>query len=106
MLSNLVANIEYYRGNELLYSVDTVIGSAFALTGIRHGKFAVNVDTRKAKHFTDDLISTLVDDGIPTVWLLKKVLDEETSYSGALKRLKYERISAPVYYILSGVGPD
>ena len=57
-----------------MFSVDTVVGSVFALTGIRHGAFAINVDTRKAKHFTDDLISVLIDGGMPTCWLLRKTL--------------------------------
>lgn len=60
VLSNLVANVEYYRGNQRIYSVDTVVGSVFALTGIRHGAFAINVDTRKAAHIYDDFISILV----------------------------------------------
>jgi hypothetical protein len=59
------------------------------LTGIRHGAFAINVDTRKAKHFYNDLISIMLDDGIPTVWLLRRTLAEEVSFNNALKRLKY-----------------
>lgn len=70
----MLVNVEYYNGDQKLYSVDTVVGSAFALTGIRHGAFAINVDTRKAKDFSQDLISVLVDNAIPTVWLLRKTL--------------------------------
>lgn len=44
------------------------------MTGIRHGAFAVNVDTRWGKPFYNDLISVMLDDAIPTVWLLRKVL--------------------------------
>lgn len=88
ILAKLVVNVEYYQGSKLIYSVDTVAGSVFALTGIRHGAFAANVDTRKAKHFYNDLISVMVDDGTPTVWLLRKVLEEETNYEDAAKRLK------------------
>jgi hypothetical protein len=88
LISNLVANVEYYQGNKKIYSVDTVVGSAFALTGIRHGAFAINVDTRTAKHFYNDLISVMLDDGMPTVWLLRKVLEEEVSYTNAVKKLK------------------
>ncbi len=57
-----------------MFSVDHVVGSAFALTGIRDGGFAINVDTRKAKDFFDDLISVMVEDGMPTCWLLRRVL--------------------------------
>ena len=106
IFSKLVANVEYYRGDQRIYSVDTVVGSAFALTGIRHGAFAINCDTRKAKHFSDDLISVLIDNAIPTLWLLRKTLAEETSYAAATKRLREERIGGPVYFIISGVGPN
>lgn len=80
LLSNLVTNVEYYKGGQRIFSVDTVVGSVFALTGIRHGAFAINVDTRKAKHFYDDLISVLLHNDMPTVWLLRRTLAEETSY--------------------------
>lgn len=36
----------------------------------------MNVNTRKAKHFYDDLISVIIADGIPTVWLVRTVLVE------------------------------
>ena len=48
----------------------------------------------------------MVDDAIPTVWLLRKVLEEETNYPDAMKRLKTERIGGPVYYVVSGVKPN
>lgn len=85
----MVVNVEYYQGQRKVFSVDTIVGSAFALTGIRHGAFSVNVDTRKESHFYNDLISVMLDDGMPTVWLLRRTLAEEVSYSNALKRLKY-----------------
>lgn len=106
LLSNLLANVEYYQGQKKIFSVDTVIGSVFALTGIRHGAFAINVDTRKAEHFYNDLISIMLDDGIPTVWLLRRALAEEPTYDRAIKRLKYEKIGGPVYYIISGIDAD
>lgn len=102
LISNLVANVEYYKGGQLVFSVDTVIGSVFALTGIRHGAFAINVDTRKEDHIYDDFISILVDNAIPTVWLLRKTLEQQTTYADAIKRLKAEKIGGPVYYVVSG----
>lgn len=106
ILSKLVANVEYYKGGKKIFSVDTVVGSVFALTGIRHGAFSINVDTRKAKNFYDDLISVMIDDAMPTCWLLRKTLELQTSYSSALKKIKTVRIGGPVYYIISGVDVD
>lgn len=106
LLAKLVVNVQYYQGSKLLYSVDTVVGSVFALTGIRHGAFAINVDTRKVKGFYHDIINVLVDDAVPDVWLLRKVLEQETNYHDALERLKTTRIGGPVYYVISGVKPN
>lgn len=106
LLSKLLTNVEYYRGDQRIFSSDIVVGSVFALTGIRQGSFAVNCDTRYAKHFVDDLISVLKDNAIPTLWLLRKVLAEETNYASAVKRLKTERVGGPVYFIVSGVGAN
>jgi len=75
LLARLIVNIEYYQGKKLVYSVDTVVGSVFALTGIRHGAFAINVDTRKGKNVLADLISVFWDDATPNVWLLRKILE-------------------------------
>ena len=88
LLSKLVINLEYYQGKKLVFSSDTVVGSVFALTGIKPGAFAVNVNTRYAEHFYKDLVSIMLEDGIPTCWLLMKVLKEEVTYERALARLK------------------
>ena len=82
-----------------------IVGSVFALTASKPGYFSANVDTRTAKDFGTDLISVLIDDAIPTCWLLRKVFDEETSYATAVRRLKSTRIGGPVYFIVAGVNP-
>jgi hypothetical protein len=105
ILSNLLVHVEYYRGGKKVSDSDIIVGSVFTLTGSKPGAFAVNVDTRYAKNFEADLISVLVDDAIPTCWLLFKVLIEEESYQSAIKRLRSTRIGGPVYYIISGVNP-
>lgn len=44
------------------------------------------------------------DNSIPSAWLSRKVLEEESTYEGAIARLKKEEISGPIYYIVSGIG--
>jgi len=46
LLSNLVANIQYYKAGKLLFSVDTIVGSVFTLTANKPGGFSVEVNTR------------------------------------------------------------
>lgn len=75
MLSKLLVNIQYHQGKKLIFSIDAVVGSVFALTGIRHGAFAVNVDTRKGTNLLADLISVFIADATPNVWLLRQILE-------------------------------
>ncbi len=105
LLSNLLVHAEFYKGGQKLFSSDLVVGSVFALTGSKSGAFSVNVDTRSAKNFDVDLISVIINNAIPTCWLVQKVLIEESTFDGAVKRLKSTRIGGPVYYIVSGVNP-
>lgn len=106
ILAKLVVNVQYHKKGERIFSVDTVVGSVFALTGIRHGAFAINVDTRKQTNIYEDIIAIMKDNAMPTCWLLRKTLEEQTSYASALARLKTEKIGGPVYYVVSGVGPN
>jgi hypothetical protein len=74
LLSRLLVTLDYYQGKKLIYSVDTVLGSVFALTGIRFGAFAVNVDTRYGGQPLDMLARVLLNDALPDCWLLRRVL--------------------------------
>ena len=76
LLAKLVVKVDYYKSGKPLYSIDTVVGSVFALTGIRFGAFAINVDTRKVKGFYHDIVNVLMDNAMPDVWLLRRVLAE------------------------------
>lgn len=46
LLSKLLVRLDFYKGGKRIFSADSVVGSVFVLTGIRHGAFSVNVDTR------------------------------------------------------------
>lgn len=99
----MTANIQYYRGGQLVYSVDTIVGSVFTLTANKPGAFSVEVNTRTEAHFQDDFINLLTKNAIPTCWLLRQVVDQESNYASAVQRLKTERIGGPVYFVVSGV---
>jgi hypothetical protein len=45
----------------------------------------------------------LIENDIPTCWLLRNVVNEESSYSAAVDRLKKTKIAGPVYFVVSGL---
>jgi len=98
--------MDFYKEGKYLFTSYSIAGSVFSLTGVRPGGFSINVDTRGAKSLQEDLVSIIKNNAIPVCWLLRKTLEEETTYEAASKRLRTERIAAPVYYIIGGVGPN
>lgn len=88
LVSKLLVTIDYYKDGKFLYSSDSVVITAFALTGMKPGAFSINVDTRYTRNFEENLISIIKNNAIPTCWLLRKVFEEETTYAGAVQRLK------------------
>jgi len=104
--AELFSRVNWYRGEELVFSSDQVIGSVFVLTGMKNGKFAVHVDTRITHDYFKVFSSIFVKQVMPSAYLVRKVLEEENSFSDAISRLSSTEITAPIYYVVSGPGPN
>ena len=81
MYTETVSKVEYYKGDVKLFTEDTVAGSVFSLTGIRHGAFAVSVNARHPKGFSGTLVSILIENSIPALWLVRKTFLESETYA-------------------------
>lgn len=108
--SKLLAVVDIYLGNTYICTIDSIVGSVFALTGIKPGKFAINEDTRTAKSDQIDFITVfynlLFKSYTPSAWLIREVLISQNSFAAARKILIETTVDAPIYYILSGIKPN
>ena len=100
---SMVSKVEYYRGGEKLFTEDTVAGSVFSITGIRHGAFAISLNARNPRGYSGTLLAVLMENNIPALWLVRKTFIEETNFVDANKRLRETKISCPIYIIISGL---
>ena len=103
LLANVMTNLEYYRGDQLLWKEDAIVGSVFSMTGLKPGSFGISTNARKPRTMADTLISVLKQNNIPTLWLVRKVFLEETDYQKATERLRNTNVSCPIYFIVSGM---
>ena len=71
MLSNLAAKIEYMHGDDLVFTADYYIGSVFVHTGIRHGAFTIEANSRSAVDSSKIIESIFKKNYIPTTWLVR-----------------------------------
>ena len=73
---SMVSKVEYYKGGERLFTEDTVAGSVFSITGIRHGAFAISLNARNPRGFSGTLLAVLMENNIPALWLVRKTFIE------------------------------
>ena len=59
LLGTMTTKVEYYKGDVKVFTEDTVAGSVFSLTGIKHGQFAISVNARHPKGLSGTLVSVL-----------------------------------------------
>jgi hypothetical protein len=71
LFSTLIAQIDFYRGEEHVYSGISVVGSVFFLTVIKPGKFAINEDTRYDEPFYQVLYNIIFTRATPSAWLIR-----------------------------------
>lgn len=95
--------VEMYKGDEHIFTGDGIGGAVFFHTGIKPGKFAISQDTRHGGSFADLFKAAFIDGYIPSMYLIRKVLQEEDNFANALHRLNTTNIAAPIYYIVSGL---
>ena len=88
LLGSMVYKVEYYKGDQKIFTEDGVAGAVFSLTGIRHGAFGISVNARHPKGYSHTLISVLKDNSIPALWLVRKTFLESPTYAEATRRLR------------------
>ena len=103
VFGKLAATVHYMKGDTLVFSADYYVGSAFVHTGVRHGGFSINANARNANELPEVLVNLLKNNYIPSTWLIRRVLAEESNYAAAVRRLKEENVTATIYFIVSGV---
>lgn len=83
LFSKLIAKVDFYKEGSYLFTSDSIIGSAFTLTGFKPGKFSINEDTRHGhgfSHLVDVIKNIFVNNYVPSAWLIRKVLEEENTW--------------------------
>jgi len=80
--SRLSAQVQVFKGGKYIYTLDAYVGSVFALTGFKPNAFSITVDTRAnlEENFMDVLANLIEKNYIPSVWLVRKVFEEETTW--------------------------
>jgi len=87
----------------VIASVQGIVGSPFFVTGIRHGAFAISMDTRHSGTIFDNFFNLFVMQHTIATWNLRNTILFEDSFEGAVKRLNNTVLVSGVYYIVSGI---
>ncbi|CAG0886982.1 unnamed protein product [Darwinula stevensoni] len=104
-LRPLVVETTFIKGGQVLYKSTGFVGHIGILTAVKPGAFSLSIDER----FGMDagilgILKWILGDrsGTWLGFLTRSVMEEETTYEAALRRLSDTRLLAPVYFILAG----
>ena len=106
-MTNLVFTGIFTRGGKELFRSQMVFGYVQAVTGMRRGPngYAIERNTRYADHVGgfEETMSNLLSGKTLNGWTLRKVLESEAEYEGAISAISTVRYASPEYAIVSGV---
>ena len=107
LFGSLVFTGIFTKGGQELFRAEMVAGYVSILTGYRRGQdgFAIERNTRYADHVdgNEEMLHHLLGGRTLNGWSLRKILEEESTYDGALARVKTVPFVSTEYNILSGV---
>lgn len=88
-----------------MFVASTWCGYLGVLTGMKSHGFSVSINYRSGKGQVADNFAAGKEGGWPVGFLVRNVLETESSYEGALRRLREAPLMAPTYMIVAGVHP-
>ena len=101
VIAHLMFDAEYYKNDKLLYKGVELIGFRGAINAVKPGKFSVSLNLRWGQYRFQNLLR--VYQGYPTPnYNLMKVMIAANTYEEAVHMLKFNEISAPVFYTIAG----
>ncbi|XP_013419592.1 N-acylethanolamine-hydrolyzing acid amidase [Lingula anatina] len=103
MLKNITAIVHFQKGGKTVYSAVTYVGFAGIVTGQRPYGFTISIDERdQGAWWMNALVALLDRQAWPVGFLIRKTLEEETTFEGALDRIVTTDTIAEGYFIIGG----
>ena len=120
-LRPLVVNVEMTKGGKALYRQTTFAGFIGAHTAVRPGSgsgsnaggFTLTIDSRFDNNFDSGILAWLLKDASPTgkddasevTMVARKVIEEASDFTSALKTINTTQVLGPAYIIMGGSKP-
>jgi len=104
LLQNLTLQVEFQKEGKTVYYGTTYAAYVGMLTGMAPGRFGISLNLRHSGDILGNVRELLNNPSANVVsFLLRRILETEESYAGALKQLVTEPLISESYIIVSGV---
>ena len=111
-LQKLTIEVDFVRGGALVHRGTTWAGYVGVLTGLRANGFSVSVNYRRTKAGGEDMVAGVLQNlkrGLaghwPVSFLVREVMETETTFQRAVEALRMSELMAPVYHTIAGTRP-
>lgn len=110
VISHSIFQADYYKNGEFIFSAIELAGFRGVINGLKGNKFAMSLNLRKKNSaifnifriFLSGYFSQNFNYYTPNYFMYKVLLEAE-NYSDAYNMLKKGKLTAPVYYLLTGI---
>ena len=109
-LQPLTIEVDFMKSGVLVHRATTWAGYVGVLTGLRANGFSVSVNYRRSLAGAEEGVKGILHNltrGFaghwPVSFLLREVMESETTYEGAVAALQQSELMAPVYLTIAGV---
>mmetsp|Transcript_43988 Transcript_43988/g.61828 ORF Transcript_43988/g.61828 Transcript_43988/m.61828 type:complete len:449 (-) Transcript_43988:44-1390(-) len=104
-LRPLTVNLEFYRGDEVVFSGPSWVGYVGMLTGVRSGEYSISVNFRISNGTFWDNVKKAISKSWPIGFLVRDILSRTKTYDNAVARLVDSPVIAPTYFMIAGSQP-
>jgi hypothetical protein len=111
-LQPLTIEVDFVRGGVLVHRATTWAGYVGVLTGVRNEGFSVSVNYRRTELGAANGVGGIIKNlkrGVaghwPVSFLIREVMESETTFDGAVNALQSSELMAPVYMTIAGTQP-
>lgn len=102
VIAHCMFEVEYYRNDKYVYTGIEQAGFRGAINAIKPGKFSAAINLRRKHYRLNNLYRIYAGYTTPN-YRLMQVMEKADSYEEALHMIKNSKLSASVYYALSGI---
>lgn len=103
ILRKTMIDVDYVKGGKIIFTASQPAGFVGILHGVRHGGWSYSMDARDVGgKLLPNLLQALLMKSMTPTQHIRKIMEEEAEFDGAIEKIAKGPIINPAYFIVGG----